>query len=60
MSSSALPKAFPYFRVHAAPFDPGPREVIILCERHVAMTTRRLLIRVRDEHDAVVGEMRLR
>lgn len=51
------PAGEPYFRVHDAPFDPESREVIILCKRHVALEAGRLIVRVVNDGEAVLGEV---
>ena len=47
----------PYFRVCDAPFDPASGEVIILCERHVALATGKLHVRIVDEDDTSLAEV---
>jgi hypothetical protein len=55
--SFCTPEGHAYFRVHEAPFDPASGEVIILCERHVAIATGRLTIRVVDDAGALLAEV---
>ncbi len=43
------PTGIRYFCVHEAPFDPRKNEVLVLCERHVALAAGEIQIVIRDE-----------
>ncbi len=51
------PDGVPYFRVNDAPFDREAREVVVLCEREVALSRSALLVRVLDDHDGVLASV---